>query len=78
MPYVHHVAILHDVVLTFESERALGARIGFRSRLQQLIPTNRFGADEVFLQIGVNRARSFLRRACSLESATPGTRLHQQ
>ena len=26
---VHDIAILHDVVLTFQTERAFGARVGF-------------------------------------------------
>jgi len=28
MPYMHHIAILHDVILAFETELALGARGG--------------------------------------------------
>ena len=31
MPDVHHVAILSYVVFSFEAQRALGARVGFRA-----------------------------------------------
>jgi hypothetical protein len=29
VPYMQHVAILHDVILAFEAELALGASVGF-------------------------------------------------
>ena len=45
MPNMHHIAILHDVFLAFQSQRALGASRGFRPRFQQLIPTNGLGAE---------------------------------
>ena len=61
MADVQDVAILHDVVLTFQSERAFGARVGFRTRFEKLIPADGFGADEMLFQIGVNRAGRFLR-----------------
>ena len=56
MPYVHHVAVLHDVVLAFEAEGAAGAGFGFGAGVEQLVPMNGFGADEVMLQIGVDGA----------------------
>ena len=59
MPDVHHIAVLHDVVLAFEAQSAFGAGVGFGARFEQLVPANRFGADEVFFQIGVDGARGF-------------------
>ncbi len=61
VPYVHDIPILHNVVLAFEPQRAFGSGVGFGTRFQQLIPANRFGADEVLFQIGVNRAGAVLR-----------------
>ena len=58
MPDMHHIAILHDVVLAFQTQRALGARVGFRARFEQLVPANGFSTDEVLLQIGVDGSRS--------------------
>src|SRR5215469_17518405 len=59
--HVHDITILHDVVLTFQTERAFGARVGFRTRFEKLIPADGFGADEVLLQIGVDGPGGFLR-----------------
>src|SRR5579862_2028785 len=61
MPDMHYVAILHDVVLAFQAQSSFCAGVGFRSGFQQLIPANGLGADEMFLQIGVDRSRGFLR-----------------
>ena len=59
MPDMHHVAILHDVVLAFETQCAFGAGVGFGAGFQQLVPADGFGADEVLFQIGVDRAGGF-------------------
>ena len=53
---VHDVAILHDVFLALESKGSLGASGGLASGGEQVVPANRFGADEVVLEIGVDSA----------------------
>ena len=61
MPDMHHIAILHDVIFAFETQRAFGAGIGFGAGFQQLVPANGFSANEVLLQIGMDGAGSFHR-----------------
>src|SRR5712691_1426070 len=61
VPYVHHVAVLDDVVLALEPQRAPGARARFGSGVEELVPADRLGADEVLLEIRVDRARRLLR-----------------
>ena len=75
MPYVHYVAVLGDVLLAFETQRALGAGVGFGASFEQLIPANCFRADKVFFQVGMDRARSLRRRECSRGWSRHGTRL---
>src|SRR5262245_4122840 len=58
---IHHVAILHEVVLPLESKSALGTCVGLGSSFEKLIPVNRLGADEVLLEIRMDRARRLLR-----------------
>ena len=63
--YMHHVAILHNVLLALKAKRTLRARSCFAARRKQIIPANRFGANEVMLKIGVNRAGRLRRlRSC--------------
>jgi len=38
---VHHVAVLDDVVLAFEAQRAFGAGVGFGAGFEELIPAAR-------------------------------------
>jgi hypothetical protein len=65
MPDMHHVAILHDVVFAFQPQRSFGSRVGFGASLEELIPADRLSANKMFFQIGMNRARRFLRtRVC--------------
>jgi hypothetical protein len=73
VPNVHYIAILHDVVLAFQAQRAFGAGVGLRASFEKLIPADSFGANEVFLQIGVDRTRSFLR--ARMRWNLPGTAL---
>src|SRR5579863_1630096 len=54
MPYVHYVAVLHNVLLAFEAKRAAGAGGGFRARVEQRVPADGLGADEVMLEVGVD------------------------
>src|SRR5215469_1067812 len=71
MSNVHHVAVLHDVVFALETQRTFGAGIRFRAGFQQLFPADGFGADEVFLQIGMDGPGSFL--CASMRGNLPGT-----
>jgi hypothetical protein len=59
MPYVHHISILHDVILSFEPELALGACVGFGAGFEQLIPADGFCPDEMLFEIGVNGSGGF-------------------
>src|SRR5579864_6525165 len=72
MTNVHHISILHDVVLPLKTQGALGAGVGLRSRFEELIPADGFGADEVLFEIGMNRPSRFLRARVNrnLPSAT--------
>jgi len=67
---VHHVTVLHDVIFAFEAERAFGAGGGFGAGVEELVPADGFGADEVFFQIGVNGSCGFL--SASIGRNLPG------
>jgi hypothetical protein len=56
MPDVHHIAVFHDVLLAFQAQRAAGASFGFRPCIEQLVPVNGFGTDEMMFQISVDSA----------------------
>ncbi len=75
VPDVHHIAVLHHVFFAFKAQRALGARRRLRAGFQQIVPANGFGADEVMLQVGVNRARRLRRLRAQPAPSTRGTRL---
>src|SRR6185312_13022003 len=57
VPDVHHVAILHNIFLSFEPQRAFGAGRGCRTGIEQRIPADCLGANKMMLEVGVNRAR---------------------
>ncbi len=75
MPDMHHIAILHDVVFAFETQRAFGSRVRFGTRFQQLIPANCLCANEMVFEVGVDRTGAILRAAYSPESSRRGIRL---
>jgi len=54
---VHHVAIFDDVVFAFEAEGAAGAGFGFGAGVEQLVPMDGLGANEVVFEIRVDRSR---------------------
>src|SRR5437763_16684405 len=58
---VHDVAVFHDVILAFEAQRAFAARVRLRTRLEQLVPVDGLRPDEMFFQVGVDRAGRFHR-----------------
>ena len=60
---MHHVAIFHDVLLAFEAQGAAGSGFGFGAGIEQLVPADGFGANEMMFEIGVDGAGGFLRRA---------------
>src|SRR6202167_3453813 len=60
VPYMHHIAVLDDVIFTFEPKGSFGAGVRLGASFEQLIPTDGFSPDEVFFQIGVNRPSRFL------------------
>src|SRR3954463_16606897 len=70
MPDMHHVAVLDDVILAFQAQRAFRTCTGFRARFQELIPANGFGANEMLLQIGGNSSGCFL--GASVSRNLPG------
>src|SRR5437870_5649881 len=61
MPDMHHVAILYDVVFAFQTQYAFGARIGFGTGFEQLVPADSFCTNEVLFQVGVDGTRRFHR-----------------
>ena len=56
MPDMHHITVFHDVLLAFQSQRAAIARFSLGAGVQQLVPVDGFGANEVMFQIGVDRS----------------------
>src|SRR5436305_2006391 len=56
VPYVQNVAILHDVIFSFQPQLALGAGVGLGSGFQQRVPVDGFRADEMLLQVGMDGA----------------------
>src|SRR5215470_10572927 len=60
MADVHDIAVLDNVVLALEAKSSLGAGVGFGAGFEQLIPADRFRANEMFLEIGMDRACSLL------------------
>jgi hypothetical protein len=52
---VHHVAILHHVFFAFQAKSSFGSRCRFRARVEQVIPADGFSANEVMLEVGVDR-----------------------
>src|SRR5258708_27000145 len=61
VPYMHDVPVLHNIVFAFESQGSFRASVCFRSRFQQLVPTDGFGANEMFFQIRMDCPSRFLR-----------------
>src|ERR1041385_3974662 len=55
------VAILHDVIFALKSQLAFGSGVGLRARLQQRVPVNSLGPDEVLFQIRMDGSRRSLR-----------------
>src|SRR5262249_21152786 len=55
VPYHQHIAILDDVLLAFEAKLALIPRARIAAQVDQGLPVHHFGANELLLEIGVNR-----------------------
>src|ERR1051326_6608894 len=53
---VEHVSVLHNVVFAFQAQLPLGAGVGLGAGLEQRVPVNGLGADEVFLESRGNSA----------------------
>jgi hypothetical protein len=47
MADMHDVAILHGILFAFQAQRAMSASVGLGPGLQQLVPMDRLGANEV-------------------------------
>src|SRR5262245_33392357 len=58
---VQHVAVLDDVVLAFEPELAGVARPRFAVERDVIVVSDGLGADEAFLEIGMDDSRRLLR-----------------
>jgi hypothetical protein len=58
MPNMDNIAILHQIIFALQSQGALGTGLGFRARLQEGIPADDLGSNEVLFQIGMNGAGS--------------------
>ena len=61
MPDMQNVTILDNVFLAFKPQCSLGPRGRLGTGFQKLIPTDRLGADEVMLEVGVNSSGSLWR-----------------
>src|SRR5580658_7362657 len=61
MPEQDHIAVLHDVLFSFQPHLRLLARGRKTSGLHQILPIHNFGLDETALDVAVNRARGLLR-----------------
>ena len=51
---MHDVAVLDDVVLALDGELAGGAAFGFGAVFDEVVVLDDFGADEAFLEVGVD------------------------
>ena len=58
MPNMDDVAILDQVVFALQPQGPLRAGLGLRPSLQEQIPADDLGPDEVLLQIGMDRPGS--------------------
>src|SRR6266542_1297199 len=65
VPDIHHVAVLDNVLLALQPQCTLGARARFGSGVEKLVPVDRLGADEVLLEIRVDRTRRLLRASAA-------------
>ena len=52
----NHVAISHDIILSFNSKLARFARLRERAERNEVIITNCFGCDKTALEIGMNNS----------------------
>src|ERR1035437_6706842 len=57
VPDHQHIAILDDVLFAFQLEQSLFAHAGVAAQIHQRFPVHHFGADELLLEIGMDRAR---------------------
>src|ERR1700735_3946911 len=70
-----HIAVLHDVFLTFQAHLRPFTRDGKSAGLQEVFPVHNFGLDEAALDVTVNRARGFLRVHSALDGPRTALRL---
>ena len=59
VPDHEHVAVLDDVLFSFQAQQAFFAHAGIAVVLHQRLPVDHFGADELLLEVAVDRARRF-------------------
>ena len=74
MPDMHHVAVFHDVLLAFQTQRPAVASFRFGAGVEQLVPVNGFGADEMMFQVSVNGAGSVALLSIRVPRSRPGIR----
>src|SRR5271156_6838292 len=72
-PEMHHVAVGDDVFLAFLAQLSPVARASFTAERHVIGVSNRFGANEPLLEIGVNDAGRRRRLGAAVDC--PGTRL---
>src|SRR6202034_3821074 len=71
----NHIAILHDVLFSFELYLRALLGHGKAAGLQQVFPIHHFGFDESALDVAVNRAGSLLRVHSALDGPRAALRL---
>lgn len=58
-PEVHYITVLHDVVFAFDREPAGVTHGSFAAEADIIVIFDDFGADETFLEVGVDDACAF-------------------
>src|ERR1700751_6336396 len=58
---MHYVAILHEIVLALEAQLSMGFGRCLRAGGEQRVPVDGFGANEMFLEVGVDGSGRLLR-----------------
>ena len=63
MPNHEHVAVLDDVLFAFQTQQPLISHAGIAIIVDQRLPVDHFRADELLLEVAMNRAGGLLSRA---------------
>src|SRR5262249_28187428 len=73
VPDYQYVAVLDDVLLAFQAQQAFLAHARVSAMVDQRLPVHRFGPDELFLKVAVNRSGRL--DGCTVHRDSPGADL---